>query len=223
MSDEMKRKFHNPTDGYVGCVQLDEDRKPKGMPVAPKGDVWLSEAEERLTAEAPRFAANNPFTKEWREVTEIDAEGKPKVWVDRKGVLVLSDEPARTILSDRFTPSGAKAEADAAPDAPEEEPVEEQDAGAGQEQEHTGAPPLPRQPPVEGKPSPDEHVGTPSAVQANDEHLARKAAAEAQAMAEEEAEASEGEPDTTVEEGEKPLRTAQEIGIRKEPTEAALV
>lgn len=171
-----KRKFENPTAGWVGAVVLDDDNKPKGMPVEPGGHIWLSRAEERLTAEAPRLAENNPFTKQWRRPTEWNGSGEAISFEEMTGVLVLSDEPARTILSDRFTPSTAL-EAE----RPAEKPAEEE-TGAGQDgetEEIIGTPPIPQQPPVEGKPAPDEHVATPEAVAANDEHLARRAEIEA--------------------------------------------
>lgn len=181
MIGEKKRKFHNPTPGWVGVVVLDDDNKTKGLPVEPGGSVWLSPAEERLTAEAPRLAEDNPFTKEWREPTEFGANGEPTAWKHHKGVLQLSDEPAREIVSDRFIPP--REDETVAADV-----THEQEAGETEpaEQEITGAPPIPTQPPVVGKPAPDEHVATPEAVRANDEFLARRAE-------EEKAEASDGE------------------------------
>jgi hypothetical protein len=162
-------------------VILDDDNKPRGMPVEPGGDIWLSKAEERLTAEAPRDPADNPFTKKWTEVVDINADGTARETREHEGTLVLSDEPAREILSDRFIPSDAPAaEAEPEPETPaaEAEPEPETPAAAPQEEkteEITGAPPLPSQPPVEGKPAPEEIVATPEAVAANDEHLANLA------------------------------------------------
>lgn len=240
--DELKRKFHNPTPGWVGAVVLDDDNKPKGMPVEPGGSIWLSKAEERLTAEAPRLAEDNPFTKGWREVTAIGPSGEPTEWVDREGVLVLSEEPARSILSDRFTPSTA---ADAAAAEPPPAPEPEKDAAEGEREpevpEHTGAPPLPQQPPVVGKPAPDEHVATPEAVRANDDHLAARAEREAEIHALEPAqlaeligEAAEGSQDLllaraeladrqrsieehTAEERESAPQGAEAIGVQQRP------
>jgi hypothetical protein len=217
---EQKRKFHNPTQGWVGAVVLDDDNKPKGLPVEPGGSIWLSPAEERLTAEAPKAAGDNPFTKPWREVTEFNERGEPKTWTDHVGVLQLSDEPARTIMSDRFIPSEA-------PRAADLEPGEEKaDEAEPAEQEITGAPPIPQQPPVEGKPAPDEHVATPEAVAANDEHLARLAAEQEDAEDEDDAKASEAE--ILAEEHSEPVgedgpKGTDAIGVKKAPKTPALV
>jgi hypothetical protein len=201
---EQKRKFENPTQGWVGAVILDDDNKPKGMPVEPGGSIWLSKAEERLTAEAPRMADDNPFTKPWREVTEFSENGEPRAWNDHVGVLRLSDEPAREIVSDRYTPSqDLVAQADVEPERQGDQ--EQQPA----EQEITGAPPLPQQPPVQGKPAPDEHVATPEAVQANDEYLAAKAA-------EDEDSSSEEERSSEIVAAEGP-KGQEAIGVKKEP------
>lgn len=218
--NDQKRKFTNPTQGWVGAVVLDDDNKPKGLPVEPGGSVWLSPTEERLTAEAPRAAQDNPFTKPWREVTEFNERGEPKTWIDHDGVLVLSDEPARAIMSDRFIPSQAPRAA--VPEQEEETAVEEPE-------ELTGAPPIPKQPPVEGKPAPDEHVATPEAVAANDEHLARLATEQGDAEDEDDAVASEEEIlGEAAEEGSVPLgedgpKGPEVIGVRKAPKDPALV
>lgn len=178
MEDVLKRKFHNPTPGWVGATILDEDKKRRGVSIEPGGDVWLSEVEERLTAEAPRLAEDNPFTKPWEEIVPANEEtGSPRHTVQHEGVLVLSDEPPRKILSNRFTPSGADAAGPTTAGAADGEDADESGEPAAEPEvpEHTGAPPIPEQPPVEGKPGRDEIVATPGAVAANDEHLAREA------------------------------------------------
>lgn len=200
---ELKRKFHNPTQGWVGAVVLDDDNKPKGRPVEPGGSIWLSQKEERLTAEAPHSAEDNPFTKPWQEVTEFHQDGSAKTTIDHVGVLQLSDEGPREIVSDRFIPSRGESDGDDGAE-PEGETAVEEPA-----EEITGAPPLPKQPPVEGKPDPDEIVATPEAVAANDEHLA--------ALAEEEDEELEGT------DGVPKLKGTEAIGVRREPAGAALV
>lgn len=172
-----QRKFVNPTGGFVGANKFGPDGKPTAVPVEPGGEVWLTAEEERMTAEAPRSPEDNPFVKEWEEAVEFDSFGEPLRTVIRKGTLVLSEEPPRPVASDRFIPERGSAddlratreamEGLAATDEPEEAPAEEGD-------EVTGAPPLPEQPPVEGQPSPDEVVGTPEAVAANDKALAER-------------------------------------------------
>lgn len=203
-----QRKFINPTMGFVGANIFGPDGKPTSIPVEPGGEVWLTPEEERMTAEAPRLAQDNPFIKAWDEVVEYDSLGEPVRTVGRTGTLVLADEAPRPTASDRFIPERGSTEdlratreameglSKPAPDheMTEEELTErlaalrardaarvEKDEG-GQvakdveppEETVTGAPPLPEQPPVEGQPSPDEVVGTPEAVAANDEALAQR-------------------------------------------------
>lgn len=165
-----QRKFINPTPGYIGANVFGADGKPTAVPVEPGGEIWLTAAEERMTAEAPRDPSDNPFVKKWDEPVAWDqVTGEITSTVPREGVLVLADEPARPIASQRFTPPQAQEEAEEAP-APASEP--EQPAEA--EETVKGAPEIPEQPPVEGQPSPDEVVGTPDAKAANDEALAAR-------------------------------------------------
>lgn len=152
-----QRKFINPTPGFVGANVFGPDGKPTAVAVEPGGEIWLTEEEERMTAEAPRLAQDNPFDKEWDEPTSFDTFGEVTSHITRKGTLRLCSDPPRPIASDRYIPPTAE--------APEPEP---------EEVTVTGAPPLPEQPPVEGQPSPDEVVGTPEAVAANDEALSRR-------------------------------------------------
>lgn len=182
MSDAEKRKFINPTPGWVGCTIINEEGKREGFPVEPNGGfVWLSEQEERLTAEATRRAEDNPFVKTWERTVGHDAEGRPITEIEH-GMLVLADEPARPIASARFTPSQAERAAAEAPDqppAPESPEKPREDGQEAQEGEQRGADvPTPTGPPPEGKPAPGEVVATPEAVAANDAELAARAEAE---------------------------------------------
>lgn len=201
-TEETERKFINPTPGWVGASKLDGDGRWTSVPVEPNGGaVWLTPVEERKTAEATRLADDNPFVKEWEEPVEWDGDGQVTRTVTRKGMLVLAPEGARPIASDRFipsregetpttpeielsdieTPEGFKAVvmdgkvkivADESQDEPGPEPASEPEPA--EEETQTGAPPIPEQPPVEGQPSPDEIVGTPDAVAANDKALAER-------------------------------------------------
>lgn len=56
-----KQQFRNDTGGYIGAVQLSVKGEEMGVAVEPGGTVWLSEAEQILTANAPRDPADNPF------------------------------------------------------------------------------------------------------------------------------------------------------------------
>lgn len=151
-----QRKFVNPTPGWVGANIFGPDGKPTAIAVEPGGEVWLTEAEERMTAEAPRLAGDNPFIKEWEEPVEWNDFNEATRTVARQGTLVLADEPPRPTASSRFVPSRAEA-------APERE-----------EETVTGAPEIPEQPPVQGQPSPAEVVGTPEAPRRNDEAVAAR-------------------------------------------------
>lgn len=61
-SGPVKSKFQNTSRGVAGAVILTHEGKPRGIPVAPKAEVWLSIEEQALTANAPRNAHDNPFT-----------------------------------------------------------------------------------------------------------------------------------------------------------------
>jgi hypothetical protein len=151
-----QRKFVNPTRGFIGVNIFGPDGKPTAIAVEPGGEVWLTEAEERMTAEAPRLAHDNPFVKQWEEPVEWDSFGEPIRTVTRDGMLTLVDEAPRPTASDRFIPARAER-----PPEPEPETV-------------TGAPELSPQPAVQGRPSPDEVLGTPEAPAANDQAVAQR-------------------------------------------------
>lgn len=59
---EPASKFQNTSPGVAGAIKLDLDGKPQGVPVRPKGEIWLTEQEQVLTANAPRNEQDNPFT-----------------------------------------------------------------------------------------------------------------------------------------------------------------
>lgn len=62
-----KQQFQNNTGGWVGVVIIGPKGDDRGASVEPDGTVWLSEAEQRLTANAPRSAKDNPFIPQTRE------------------------------------------------------------------------------------------------------------------------------------------------------------
>lgn len=169
MTEEVRRKFTNPTPVFVGAVIYDEDGKRKGVPIAPGDSIWLSPREERATAEAPRNAADNPFVAKWEEPISTTEGGEILESVTREGMLVLADEEPRPIASERFIPGRASAEEKAPEPEPEEQAGEEEVTGS------PGVPPTPQGPPEVGQPSENEIVATPEAVPANDEALAKRA------------------------------------------------
>jgi hypothetical protein len=166
-----QRKFINPTAGWQGANVFGPDGKPTAIAVEPGGEVWLTPAEERMTAEAPRRPEDNPFVKEWEETVETDPFGEPTKTVTRHGVLVLADEPARPTASTRFIPPRLQ-EHPAEPGS-EREAVEHPADGTWSP-EITGTE-TPAQPPVQGHAAEGEVLGTPEAPAANDEALASRA------------------------------------------------
>jgi hypothetical protein len=61
MTQIEKQQFVNNTGGYIGAVIITARGEDRGIAVEPGGTVWLSEAEQELTANAPRQAKDNPF------------------------------------------------------------------------------------------------------------------------------------------------------------------
>jgi hypothetical protein len=172
-----QRKFTNVTPGFCGANIFGPDGHPTSIAVEPHGEVWLTAEEERMTAEAPRRAQDNPFVKTWEEPVALDPFGEPTATVTREGVLVASEEPPRPIASDRFIPPRTRAVRDSDDHLGH---VEQRLVSGGtlegtdDPETITGAPPLARQPPVQGQRSPAEVLGTPAAPNANDETIARR-------------------------------------------------
>lgn len=67
-----KQQFKNNLNGYIGVVVIGPKGDDRGIPVEPGGTVWLTEAEQTLTANAPRDAADNPFVPQIWPVFNTD-------------------------------------------------------------------------------------------------------------------------------------------------------
>jgi hypothetical protein len=65
-----KQLFRNEDGGYVGAVVIGPRGDDRGVAVAPGETVWLSEAEQRLTAHAPRRPEDSPFVAQKRVRTD---------------------------------------------------------------------------------------------------------------------------------------------------------
>jgi hypothetical protein len=65
--DIEKQQFHNNTGGFLGVTIIGPRGDDRGISVGPDENVWLSEAEQRLTANAPRKAKDNPFIEQARQ------------------------------------------------------------------------------------------------------------------------------------------------------------
>jgi len=72
MAQIEKTQFKNNTGGYIGVVVIGPRGDDRGAAVEPDGTVWLSEAEQRLTANAPRSPRDNPFIEQ--TLQRINAE-----------------------------------------------------------------------------------------------------------------------------------------------------
>lgn len=104
-----KQEFQNQTGGWLGVVVIGPKGDERGASVEPNGSVWLTEAEQILTANAPRRAEDNPFIPQ--SFTRIDPDSGEK-----KTVEVTPLVPVNT---GRFVPSqtrpiGAAVESDTA-------------------------------------------------------------------------------------------------------------
>jgi hypothetical protein len=91
---EQKQQFHNETGGYLGVVVLNVKGEEVGVSVPPDGYVFLSAAEQRLTANAPRNPKDNPFVEQEFETINQTTGEREKI---RFVPLVASSD-------DRFTP-----------------------------------------------------------------------------------------------------------------------
>lgn len=56
-----RSEFENVSPGQCGAVVI-ENGKSRGIAVMPGARIWLTREEQTLTANAPKFDKNNPFT-----------------------------------------------------------------------------------------------------------------------------------------------------------------
>lgn len=126
MSPEiLKQQFRNATDGFVGAVVIGPKGDELGVPVEPGGTVWLSEAEQMLTANAPRRPEDNPFIEQVviRRNPETDAEEEVKITplipVDEGRYVPANERPIPADLHAAPASGAAHAVAAATGDQPE--------------------------------------------------------------------------------------------------------
>lgn len=67
-----KFEFVNNTEGYLGVVTYAPNGDEKPIAVEPGGTVWLSDAEQELTAKAPKNAQDNPFIEQRVAIIDPD-------------------------------------------------------------------------------------------------------------------------------------------------------
>lgn len=182
MSPVDKQQFENNTGGWIGAVTIDAKGNDAAIAVAPGQRVWLSEPEQRLTAEAPQSPQDNPFVEQTFE--RIDTQSGERVSVKITPLTLVSD--ARfTPASERFVPAEspdtvqqAHADQAAKADTPEQptsasDPVADRTTevmGSGDDTPEaetpapeTGAANPPSGPAPAGGFTPGEEVGTPDA------------------------------------------------------------
>jgi hypothetical protein len=93
-----KTMFENQSGGWVGAVVIGPKGDETGVAVEPGGTVWLSEAEQILTANAPRRPQDNPFIEQAHKVLDpVTGEN-----VERRVT------PLVPINSERFVPANAR-------------------------------------------------------------------------------------------------------------------
>lgn len=93
-----KQQFENQSGGWVGAVVIGPKGDETGVAVEPGQTVWLSEAEQILTANAPRLPEDNPFLEKVTKV--IDPESGE--WVDRRVT------PLVPVSRDRYVPANSR-------------------------------------------------------------------------------------------------------------------
>lgn len=93
-----KQQFQNNTNGFIGAVVIGPRGDERGIPVEPNGTVWLSEQEQRLTANAPRRAQDNPFIEQ--DLVRTDTLTGERV--------IEKITPLTPISEDRFVPADAR-------------------------------------------------------------------------------------------------------------------
>jgi len=93
-----KTQFKNNTGGFLGVTIIGPRGDDRGIAVEPEGHVWLSEPEQRLTANAPRNPKDNPFIEQEKE--RIDPETG-----NRETYMVT---PLTPVSEERYVPADAR-------------------------------------------------------------------------------------------------------------------
>jgi hypothetical protein len=143
-----KQQFRNNTRGWIGAVSIGPKGDEKGVAIEPGGTVWLSQAEQILTANAPRRAEDNPFLPQpfvWfdPETGERNEETvTPLTAISEDRFVPASERPIPGTVAESGAGQAAVAQAAATGDSPEVPVIEERTA-ATREAEVTGEAPAP--------------------------------------------------------------------------------
>ena len=173
MATEEKQQFRNNTDGWIGVVVIGPRGDDRGAAVEPNGTVWLSEQEQRLTANAPRDPANNPFVPQTfqRPLDEGGTEDytltpltpiQEDRWVPANDRPIPTDAPVPVAEVATTVAPPVPARAARAVAAAQEAAAVKVDHAVGEE---TGAAKPPTGDAPEGEYAQAEEVGTPVAPQ----------------------------------------------------------
>ena len=179
-SATLKDEFANTTKGHIGVITIDPTGKERGIAIRPGASVWLTEAEQILTANAPRRDEDNPFTNghlalktkaadvknrrpigSQQEVSN-DSQAEPEAEDADEGPR-QEPKPKPATARQREDRERAKAEAKRKADADAQAKtgvVPGQETGS--KIDTTGTPK------VEGKSAPNEEVGDPAATAAQE-------------------------------------------------------
>jgi len=178
---QSKSLFRNATSGQVGVVTIEPGGKERGIAVAPGGEVWLSEDEQVVTANAPRKDEDNPFRNGQLELVEeaSNVKNRRPIGTDPVEEPAASGSPEQPSQSGEGEPADAPVEGDPAAgpanarqEANEKRAAEERERAekaAKQAQagpvpaEETGSAVSPQGTPKVGKRAPGEEVGVPDA------------------------------------------------------------
>lgn len=165
--------YENISGHVVGVIKLREhDGKPNAIGVRAGERIGLNEVEQRLTRNAPKNAADNPFANgDLTAVVEDRTEDEPVTPVEETPPPVEPPAPSQDGAPDPGLPTGALPAAQSVPappervqeDPPEVETEEVAVAGGGPDDEETGTAAEPVGPPPEGEYAQDEEVATPDA------------------------------------------------------------
>jgi hypothetical protein len=93
-----KQQFRNNTQGWIGAVSIGPRGDESGVAIAPGETVWLSEAEQVLTANAPRSPEDNPFLEQTHIVINPETGAREEIKVT----------PLSAVSEDRFVPANAR-------------------------------------------------------------------------------------------------------------------
>jgi hypothetical protein len=128
---KQKNEYRNDSEGVCGVIVI-ENGKEKGIPVAPGGNVWLSEEERIATANAPAKDEDNPLANGTLTLVTPAAEIRNRRPIGDDELQKPDPEP-----QEAEEKSEPQSEAPAAPPAPPKTPEQVQ-AEAKKKQEEIG-------------------------------------------------------------------------------------